>query len=215
MSGSSERTTVYVADDHPIFLEALGRAIKARPDFELVGLGSDGRDALAEIRELKPAVALLDQRLPSLDGVGIIRAIQRDSVPTRVVMLTAAADGPFVYEAVELGVAGFLTKAATPGAICDAIAAVSRGETVLAPEVQTGLVSELRIRSQNARPVLSEREFEVLRLVADGLSAPQIGARLSISSSTVKTHIKNLFGKLGVSDRAAAVAEAMRRGLLV
>jgi two-component system nitrate/nitrite response regulator NarL len=167
-----------------------------------------------EIRELKPAVALLDQRLPSLDGVGIIHAIQRDSVPTRVVMLTADADGRFVYEAVELGVAAFLTKAATLGAICDAIAAVSRGDMVLAPEVQTGLVSELRMRAQNERPLLSEREFAVLRLIADGLSAPQIGARLFISSSTVKTHIKNLFEKLGVSDRAAAVAEAMRRGVL-
>jgi two-component system nitrate/nitrite response regulator NarL len=116
---------------------------------------------------------------------------------------------------VKLGVAGFLTKAATLAQICDTIAAVARGETVLAPEVQSGLVAELRNRNDHAsRPVLSERELQVLRLVAEGLSGPQIGAQLFISASTVKTHVRSALEKLGVSDRAAAVAEAMRRGLL-
>jgi two-component system nitrate/nitrite response regulator NarL len=107
-----------------------------------------------------------------------------------------------------------LTKAATLTAIYDAIAAVARGETVLAPEVQSGLVSELRAREQPQRSFLSEREMQVLRLSADGLTGPEIGARLYISSSTVKTHVKSLLEKLEVSDRAAAVAEAMRRGLI-
>jgi two-component system nitrate/nitrite response regulator NarL len=209
-----ERITVYVADDHPVFREAVGRAIKARPEFELAGQAGDGRQALTEIRELAPKVALLDNRLPSLAGVDVLRAVQRDSVPTRVIILSADDSGSLVYEAVQLGAAGFLTKVATLTQICDAVAAVARGGTVLAPEVQAGLVGEMRAQSQAEAPLLSEREAEILRLIADGLSAPEIGAQLFISPSTVKTHVRNLFEKLGVSDRAAAVAEGMRRGLL-
>lgn len=209
-----ERITVYVADDHPVFREAVGRAIKSRPEFELVGQTGDGRDALAEIRLLAPSVAILDYQLPSLTGVEILRAVQRDSVPTRVIMLSADDSGPLVYEAVQAGAAGFLTKLATLADISDAVATVARGGTVIAPEVQSGLVGEVRAQSQPETPLLSARESEILRLIADGLSTPQIGTRLFISSSTVKTHVRNLFEKLGVSDRAAAVAEGMRRGLL-
>jgi two-component system nitrate/nitrite response regulator NarL len=209
-----ERISVFVADDHPVFREAVGRAIKSRPEFELAGVAGDGHEALAEIRELQPAVALLDNRLPSLAGVDILRAIQRDCVATRVIILSADDSGSLVYEAVQLGAAGFLTKVATLTEICDAVAAVARGATVLAPEIQSGLVGEVRAQSETVSSPLSERESEVLRLIADGLSAPEIGTRLYISSSTVKTHIRKLFEKLGVSDRAAAVAEGMRRGLL-
>jgi two-component system nitrate/nitrite response regulator NarL len=205
---------VYVADDHPVFREAVGRAIKSRPEFELAGLAADGREALSEIRELTPSVALLDNQLPSLAGVDILRAVQRDSVPTRVIILSADDSGSLVYEAVQLGAAGYLSKIATLTEICDAVAVVARGGTVLAPEVQPGLVDEMRARSQTTTPLLTAREGEVLRLIADGRSAPEIGAQLYVSPSTVKTHIRNLFEKLGVSDRAAAVAEGMRRGLL-
>jgi two-component system nitrate/nitrite response regulator NarL len=213
MSGEV-RTTVYVAEDHPVFQEAVARAIKARPEFELAGAAADGRTALAEIRELQPAVALLDLRLPQLEGIEIVRAIQRDRLPTRVVVLSADSSRKYVYDAVKLGAAGFLTKAATLDQICDTVAAVARGETVLSPEIQAGLVTELRERDRPERSLLSEREAQVLRLIADGLSGPEIGARLHVSSSTVKTHVKSVLEKLGVSDRAAAVAEAMRRGLI-
>jgi two-component system nitrate/nitrite response regulator NarL len=209
-----ERITVYVADDHPVFREAVGRAIKSRPDFELVGQAADGREALTEVRELTPSVALLDNGLPSLTGVDILRAVKRDAVPTRVIILSADDSGSLVYEAVQLGAAGFLTKVATLAEICDAVAAVARGATVLAPEIQAGLVGELRAQSQTGAPLLSGRESEVLRLIAEGRSAPEIGEQLFISPSTVKSHTRNLFEKLGVSDRAAAVAEGMRRGLL-
>jgi two-component system, NarL family, nitrate/nitrite response regulator NarL len=209
-----ERITVYVADDHPVFREAVGRAIKSRPEFALAGLAADGREALTEIRSLAPAVAIVDNGLPSLTGVDVLRAVQRDSLPTRVIILSADESGPLVYEAVQLGAAGFLSKAATLMEICDAVAAVARGGTVLAPEVQSGLVDEMRARSQAGAPLMSDRESEVLRLIAQGLSAPEIATALFISPSTVRTHVKNLFEKLGVSDRAAAVAEGMRRRLL-
>lgn len=205
---------MYVADDHPLFLDAIGRAVSSRPEFKLLGAALDGLDALRAIRELEPAVSLLDQHLPSLTGTEVLRALGRDGVSTRVVILSGSDSSPFVYDAVQLGAAGVLSKAATITDICDTIEAVARGGTVLGPEVQSGLVAELRMRSEPGRAVLSEREGEILRLIAEGLSVPEIAARLIISVATVKTHVKNLFDKLGVHDRAAAVAEAMRRGLL-
>jgi two-component system nitrate/nitrite response regulator NarL len=209
-----QRITVYVADDHPLFLDAIGRAVSSRPEFKLVGSAGDGREALTAIRRLHPAISLLDQQLPSLSGTEILRALTRDGVPTRVVILSGSQSTSLAYDAVQLGAAGVLTKAATLTDVCDTIATVARGGTVLAPEVQSDLVSELRMRSEPGRTVLSEREAEVLTLIADGLSVPEIAERLMISTATVKTHVKNLFEKLGVHERAAAVAEAMRRGLV-
>jgi two-component system, NarL family, nitrate/nitrite response regulator NarL len=211
---AGERITVYVADDHPVFREAVARAASSRPDLELVGAGGDGRRALEDIRSLSPAVAVVDMRLPQLEGLDVVRAIRRDRIPTSVVMLSADSSRELVYDAVQIGAAAFLTKASTLDQICDAIVAVARGDTVLAPEVQTGLVRELRERDRPAAPLLSERESQVLLLIAEGLSNPEIGERLFISSSTVKTYVKSVLDKLGVNDRAAAVAEAMRRGLI-
>jgi two-component system nitrate/nitrite response regulator NarL len=205
-------TTVYIAEDHPVFREAVARAIAARPDFELVGAAGDGATALEEIRSVAPTVALLDQRLPGLDGVEVLRAIAREGLETRVVMLSADDSSSLVYDVAKLGVSGFLTKAATLSEICDAVEVVARGGTFLAPEVQAILVRELRELDQ--RPVLTKRETEVLRMIAEGLSGPEIGAQLFISSSTVKTHVKSILEKVGVNDRAAAVAEAMRRGVI-
>src|SRR5262249_29455923 len=158
----------------------------------LAGSSADGQEALEEIRELKPAVVLLDQRLPSMSGMEILRAIQRDGSATRVVMLTAESSSAFVYDALKLGASGFLTKAATIDAICDAVTIAARGATVLAPEVQSGLAGELRSRELRQRTVLSEREAQVLALIADGLTAPAIAKQLYISPSTVKTHVQNL-----------------------
>ncbi len=211
---AGEQITVYVADDHPVFREAVARAASSRAELELVGVGGDGRRALEDIRSLSPAVAVIDMRLPQLEGLDVVRAIQRDRIPTSVVMLSADSSRELVYDAVQLGAAAFLTKASTLDQICSAIVAVARGETVLAPEVQSGLVRELRERDRPAASLLSERESQVLLLIAEGLSNPEIGARLFISSSTVKTYVKSLLDKLGVNDRAAAVAEAMRRGLI-
>jgi two-component system nitrate/nitrite response regulator NarL len=211
MTGAAT-TTVYIADDHPVFREAVARAIRARPDFELVGAAGDGGTALAEIRTIEPAIALLDQRLPTLDGVDVVRAIANEGLSTRVVMLSADDSSALVYEVIKLGVSGFLTKAANMSEICDAVAAVARGETALAPEVQALLVRE--VREIDSRPVLTKRETAVLQLIAEGLSGPEIGERLFISASTVKTHVKSILEKFGVNDRAAAVAEAMRRGVI-
>lgn len=208
------RVRVLVAEDHPIYLEGLARAIKDQPELELVGTAEDGRTALQSIRELRPDVTVLDLRLPELDGVEVLNAITRDGLATRVLMLTAQRDSKAVFEAMRTGAEAYLTKDASRRVICETILAVARGETVLAPEVQAALVGELRDREVDDRPVLSPREREVLQLIAKGLSAPAIAERLYVSPATVKTHLQGLYEKLGVSERAAAVAEAMRRGLL-
>jgi two-component system, NarL family, nitrate/nitrite response regulator NarL len=208
------RVRVVVADDHPVYREGIVRAVKERPELELVGEVATGREALEVIRELRPDVAILDMRMPGMDGRGLLNAIERDRIPTSVLFVSAYLDSEIVFSAIGGGARGYLSKEATRRQICDAVSAVARGETVLAQELHTGLAREIQLRSNDDRPVLTPREREVLRLTADGLSAPEIGERLYLSAATVKTHLQHLYGKLGVSDRAAAVAEAMRRGLL-
>jgi two-component system nitrate/nitrite response regulator NarL len=208
-------TRVLIADDHPLFREAITRVIAGRDDFELVAEATDGREALDKIRELEPDVAIIDVRMPELDGSDVLVALREEGRATRVVFLSAFLDSKTVYEAVAAGASAYLSKEADSGEIVAAIAAAARGETILGPEVQTGLAEQIRLREESeARPRLSEREHEVLRLIAEGLSAPEIGERIHLSTATVKTHLQHLYEKLGVSERAAAVAEGMRRGLV-
>jgi two-component system nitrate/nitrite response regulator NarL len=209
------RVKVLLADDHPIYREGLARAIKETPELQLVAEAENGRDALDLIRDRKPDVAVLDIRMPDLDGPQVMRALRRDDVHVGVLFLSAGTDGGTSYRVVADGARGYLSKQAGRREICEAISRVARGETVLAPEVQADLASEIgRRQDATEGPALTEREREILRLVADGLSAPDIGQAIHLSPTTVKGHLHTLYEKLGVSDRAAAVAEAMRRGLL-
>jgi two-component system nitrate/nitrite response regulator NarL len=204
-----------VADDHPVYREGIVRAINERPELELVGEAGDGREALDQIKELEPDVAVLDIRMPGLDGTQVLAAIRRDSNTTQVLFLTAFMEPELAYRTVADGAKGYLSKSAARQEICDAIVTVAQGGTALAPEAQEGIAQEIQERERSGgRPELTSREGEVLRLIADGLSAPQIAKELHLSTTTVKTHLHTLYEKLGVSDRAAAVAEAMRRGLL-
>ena len=203
-----------VADDHPVYREGIVRAVKERPDLELVGEAADGREALDEIKRLEPDVAVLDILMPRLDGTQVLSALRRDGVITEVLFLSAFMEPELAYSTVASGARGYLSKEASRQEICDAIVTVARGGTALAPEVQAGLASAVRDRERADVPSLSPREQEVLRLIAEGLSAPEIGKQIHLSPATVKTHLHTLYEKLGVSERAAAVAEGMRRGLL-
>jgi two-component system, NarL family, nitrate/nitrite response regulator NarL len=212
--GSSARVRVLIAEEHPLYREGVVRAIKERPELELVGEARDGREALAMIKELQPDVAVLDVKMPELDGLQVANAIVRDAGSTRVLMLSAFVDRQIVFQAVAAGAAGYLSKDADRLEITNAIIAINQGDTVLAPEVQAGVAAEVRSRWRPDAPSLSERERQVLEMIAEGMLAPEIGRRLYLSPATVKSHLQSLYEKLGVSDRAAAVAEAMRRGLL-
>lgn len=203
-----------VADDHPLFREGVARAVSEWPELELIGEVADGRSALELIRSELPHVAIVDMRLPELDGAQIAAAVTRDDLTTRVLLLSAFADEQIVFRALEAGAAGYLTKDSTRDEIARAALAVGRGGTVLAPELTAGLASQIRLRGQADTPVLTMREREVLALLCEGQSAPQIAQKLFLGTTTVKSHLGHLYEKLGVSDRAAAVAEAMRRGLI-
>ena len=159
-------------------------------------------------------MALVDYQMPEVDGIGVVRAVYRDELATRVLVLSAHTESALVFEALQEGAAGFLPKDARRSEIVEAVLKVARGETVVPAELAGGLAGEIRLRAQPNAPVLSERERQVLQAFARGRSVPQVAAELMIGVSTVKTHTQRLYEKLGVSDRAAAVAEAMRRGLL-
>ena len=206
-------THVVVADDHPIYREGLAAAIRERPDLELVAECEDGDEAVDAVRAHRPDVALLDVRMPRLDGVDALTRLGGVRSQTRVVFLSAFGEGEVVARALAAGAAGFLSKEAERSDICDALVAAASGEIVLSPGMQTEVIRELRRPAPE--PVhLSEREHDVMRLTARGHSGPEIAVRLGIAPSTVKTHLKRVYGKLGVADRAAMVAEAMRCGLL-
>jgi two-component system nitrate/nitrite response regulator NarL len=209
-----QRVTVVVADDHPLYRDGVVRALRASGRVEVVAEAGDGRTALAEIAERRPDVALLDYKLPELDGVAVTNAIVRDGLPTRVLLVSAFTDSGVVYKALETGAAGFVSKEARREQIVDAVLACARGEHVVPPDVAAGLVSEIRLRRQHDAPALTPREQEILRLIAAGKSLPEIARELYLGLTTVKTHVQHLYEKLGVSDRAAAVASAMRRGLI-
>ena len=211
---SSARVRVLIAEEHPLYREGVIRAIKERPELELVGEARDGREALAMIKELRPDVAVLDVKMPQLDGLQVADAVVREASSTRVLMLSAFLDRQIVFQAVAAGAAGYLSKDADRLEITNAILAINRGDTVLAPEVQAGVAAEVRSRWRPAVPSLSERERQVLEMIAEGMLAPEIGRHLYLSPATVRSHLQSLYEKLGVSDRAAAVAEAMRRGLI-
>lgn len=214
MSSKQVRVTVVVADDHPFFRDGVTRALTLSGQIEVVAEAEDGRSTLDAIREHRPAVALVDYQMPDLDGLAVVRAVTRDGLGTRVVLLSAYTDGPLVYAAVQEGAAGYLSKEAPRSEIVDGVLRVSRGETVIPPELATGLADEIRLRAQRTGPTLSERELQVLAAFAAGRSIPQVAEELMIGTSTVKTHTQRLYEKLGVSDRAAAVAEGMRRGFV-
>ena len=206
-------TRVFIAEDHPLYREGLVKSLRTQPGLELVGEADNGRQALASILELKPDVALLDLRLPDLDGIGVLKGIGGSKAETRTVLLSAHADGDLILDAFEAGAAGYLSKEALGEDVCSAIEAAMEGRKVVSPGLEHRLAEEISRRSEE-QANLSFRETEILELMAEGLSNAAIAERLSISESTVKSYTRRAFQKLDVSSRAAAIAEAMRRGIL-
>jgi two-component system nitrate/nitrite response regulator NarL len=209
-----KQVRVLIADDHPVFREGVVRVLQASPLVDVVAEVDDGRRARDEIAAQEPDVALLDYKLPGLDGIAVIHSITRDGLPTRVLLLSAHNESSVVYEALQAGAAGYLPKEASREQILEGVLAVARGESVLPPDVAAGLVGEIRLRAPTVGPVLTARERQILRLIAEGRSFPEIASELYLGVTTVKTHVQHVYEKLGVSDRAAAVAEAIRKHLI-
>lgn len=210
------RVRVLIADDHPVYRDGIARVLSQRPEFELVSQVGLGAEAAEEIRRLVPDVALIDLQLPDIDGVSVVDTVVREGLPTRVVIVSAYEDNATIYRALAFGAQAYLPKVSSGEAICDALLAVAAGETVIPPAVQAGLAQEIRSRRDRSEdPVLTQREIEVLRLAAEGLTASQIAERLFVGVPTVKTHLQHVYEKLQVPDRASAVAQAIRRGILI
>lgn len=214
MRDSFTKVRVVVADDHPLFREGLVRALTGSGQIEIAGEAANGLEALELIAAHRPDVALIDLQMPGLDGPQVAAAVVRDELPTRVLLVSAHADAALVYHALQQGAAGYLPKESSRSEIVTAVLDCAAGRDVVAPELASGLAAEIRRRAEPSGPSLSAREREVLKHIAEGASVPMIAKELFLAPSTIKTHVQRLYEKLGVGDRAAAVAEAMRRGLL-
>jgi DNA-binding NarL/FixJ family response regulator len=201
-----------IVDDHPVVRDGLRGMFAGDPEYEVVGAAADGAEALGLAESLRPDVILMDLRMPGLDGVTAIRRLATRGIPARILVLTTYDTDSDVVPAIEAGATGYLLKDSSREELYRAIRAAYRGESILAPSVATRLMSQLRAPAQEA---LSERELEVLTLIAQGLTNRDAAARLFISEATVKTHLIHIYTKLDVNDRAAAVATAYERGLLM
>jgi two-component system, NarL family, nitrate/nitrite response regulator NarL len=210
-------TSVIVADDHPIVLDGLAQLLAGDERFVVVALCNDGEQTLEAIREKKPDIALVDVRMPHRDGVGVLRAVVEERLPTRVVLLTAQVTDDEVIEAVRLGVAGMILKETASRQLINALHEVAEGGKCLDQKVvRRALDKMLRMSAglAQAAGVLTNREIEVVRLVAAGLRNKQIADQLLITEGTVKIHLHTVFEKLGVSSRMELSNYARDRALL-
>ena len=200
-----------VVDDHPVVRDGIVGMVASDPDVEVVGEAGDGAVAVRLARALEPDVVLMDLRMPNLDGVEAIRELARLGVAARVVVLTTYDAEADVLPAIEAGATGYLLKDATREELLAAVHAAASGRAVLASAAATHLVGRVRAPEPG---LLTPRELEVLALVADGATNRAAASRLHVSEATVKAQLLSIYAKLGVGDRAAAVAAGFRRGLL-
>jgi two-component system nitrate/nitrite response regulator NarL len=204
---------VLVADDHPAMRRALARLVREHDDLELVGEAANGEQALSMVEVMRPDVALIDVRMPRLDGLRLVGALRTAGAAVRVLLISGNDDSEIAHEAIQQGAAGFLSKDAEEEEITGAIMAVASGQSVLSPALQSGVLDLIR-RRPGGMVQLSARDRELLQLAAEGLTTAEIAQRLYLSPNTVKTYWQRLYEKLGAKDRVSALAEAIRRGLL-
>ncbi len=207
----SDPIRLMIVDDHPVVRDGLTGMFASEDGIEVVAEAANGADAVRRARALRPDVILMDLRMPELDGVSAISALAQQGVASRVLVLTTYDSDSDVLPAIEAGATGYLLKDAPRAELLRAVRAAAAGESVLSPAVASRLLTQVRAPAADG---LSERELEVLTLVARGATNRDAARALLISEATVKTHLLHIYAKLSVSDRAAAVAEAFNRGLL-
>jgi len=210
----TRQVTVLVADPFPIYRGGICRAVRQDSSLRLVAEAESGQAALRDIEAMSPDVAVLGIPLGDFAADRIANAIVRDGFPTRTVLVLTQPDAEGAFSALAQGASACVTRRIEPAALIRCVGAVARGETVLAPELQGGLVREIRRHTSYGRVTLSVRDRAILRHVAEGRATPDIARRLHICESTVKSHVANASEKLGASTRAAAVAIAIRTGAL-
>ena len=211
---------VLLADDQALFREGIRMLLSVQPDIEVVGEASDGEEAIQLAAKLRPTVVLMDLQMPRLDGVEATRLL-RDSLPDcRVIVLTTFEDDEYVFDGLRAGAVGYLLKDTSAEALVQAIRAAARGEAFIQPSVAAKVVAEFsRLADQVPRAdplaeTLSDRELQVLRLIAKGATNREIASTLVIAEGTVKNHVTSILGKLGVRDRTQAALIAKEIGLI-
>jgi DNA-binding NarL/FixJ family response regulator len=207
---------ILIADDHPVVREGLNAMLSREVDFKVVGEAKDGVETVNKVVELTPDVVLMDLRMPEMDGVEAMRQIRATDPQVKFIILTTYSDDDYIFSGIEAGARAYLLKDAPREDLFKAIRSVHRGESLIQPVVASKLLdrfSQLSRRTPSGEE-LSERELEVLCLMAKGAANKEISAELKIAQSTVKTHITNIFQKLGVNDRTEAVTQALKRGII-
>ena len=210
----SDSISVFLVDDHPVVRQGLRTFLQTLDDVEIVGEAEDAETAVTAIEETLPDVVLMDLVLPGMDGIDATRRVRELSPATKVIVLTSFADDEKVFPAIKAGAAGYLLKDVEPAELAEGIRAVHRGEALVHPSVAAKLMQE--VASQGSRPAggnLTERELEVLLLIARGMSNREIAKELVVSEKTVKTHVSNILAKLHLADRTQAALYAVRSGL--
>lgn len=207
---------ILIVDDHPVVREGLAGFLGQDKELKVVGEAKDGLQAVEQAKKLNPDIVLMDLQMPGLDGVEAMRQIRAESENIRFIVLTTYNTKEDILKAIDAGAKAFLLKDAPRQEVCEAIRAVHRGESLLQPTVASKVVSLVaELAQQQQQPdALSQRELEVLNLVAKGMSNKTIAVELFIGERTVKAHITNIFQKLGVSDRTEAVTQALQRGII-
>jgi DNA-binding NarL/FixJ family response regulator len=205
---TTPRIRLLVADDHPMVREGIVAVVSAEPDMEVVGQASDGREAVAQFRQLQPDVTLMDVQMPLLDGIGATTAIRALSPAARIVILTTYDGDVQAMRALKAGAGGYLLKSMFRAEVMDAIRAVHAGRRYIPPSV----IAELGAHATAEE--LSPRELDVLREVAEGGGNQEVARRLGVSDDTIKTHMRNILSKLAATDRTQAVTIAIRRGII-
>jgi NarL family two-component system response regulator LiaR len=214
---AADRITLLIVDDHAVVRQGVRTFLETQPDLEVVGDVSSGEEAIAAAERLAPDVALMDLVMPGMDGVEATRRLKQVSPRTQVIVLTSYHRDEHIFPAIRAGALSYLLKDVSPHELADATRKAARGEATLHPRVAARVVQEMRGTPRDAiNPFveLSERELEVLKLIADGASNPEIAERLVISEKTVKSHVSNILSKLHVADRTQAAVYAWREGVV-
>jgi DNA-binding NarL/FixJ family response regulator len=217
MKNSEQIIRVVLADDHAVVRKGIREFLEQDPAIRVVAEASDGAEAIACVAREKPEVAVLDLQMPKRNGMDATRQVKKDFPRTRVLILTAYDDDPYIFAAFQAGANGYLLKTASSDEICRAVRAIAAGESALSPTVAKKLVQRAAGNEPQAELVepLTERELDVLRLAAKGMSNKQIGGTLSISDRTVQGHLANIYSKLNVTTRTEAVLFALREKWIV